>query len=449
MRTNLNKHRTQTQKKINIITLGCSKNLVDSENLLTQLHHQGLAVSHENYQDSSDIVVINTCGFIDQAKEESVNTILDYVGQKEEGGIEQVIVTGCLSERYKDDLKNEIPEVDAWFGTQDMPDLVQHLGADYKQELLGERKTSTDSHFAYLKIAEGCNRPCSFCAIPLMRGKHRSRSIEMLVNEAKFLVRKGVKEIMLIAQDLTYYGIDLYGKRKLNDLLKALSDVEGLRWIRLHYAYPSGFPLDILPTIRERNNICNYLDMPLQHIADPVLKSMRRGINEQRTRNLIDTIRQEVPDIALRTTLLVGHPGETEEAHQALLGFVQDIKFDRLGVFTYSHEENTHAGDQLVDEIPAEVKEARMEEVMEIQQDISLEINRKRIGQNLWSIIDRKENDYFVGRTEYDSPEVDNEVIIRSEEELEPGTFYPVKITDALEYDLIGHVLKDPDDSYL
>lgn len=449
MRTNLNKHRKQAEKSINIITLGCSKNLVDSENLLTQLHHNGLTVSHEDHQNESDIVVINTCGFIDQAKEESVNTILDYVGRKEDGQVEKVIVTGCLSERYKDDLRTEIPEVDAWFGTQDMPDLVQHLGADYKQELLGERKTTTDQHYAYLKIAEGCNRPCSFCAIPLMRGKHQSRSIEMLVNEAKFLVRKGVKEIMLIAQDLTYYGIDLYGKRKLNDLLKALSDVEGLKWIRLHYAYPSGFPLDILPTIRERDNICNYLDMPLQHIADPVLKSMRRGINEKRTRSLIDTIRQEVPEIALRTTLLVGHPGETETDHQALMRFVEDIKFDRLGVFTYSHEENTFAGEKLHDEISEETKERRMEEIMEIQQDISLEINRQRVGQTLQTIIDRKEHDYFVGRTEYDSPEVDNEVIVHTAHPLEPGEFYPVTITDALEYDLIGNVPNNPKDSYL
>lgn len=443
MKTNLHKHSKRLQEKINIVTLGCSKNLVDSENLLTQLDHQGLQVTHEDPGSDASVVVINTCGFIDQAKEESVNTILDYVGRKEAGQVHEVIVTGCLSERYKDDLQTEIPEVDAWFGTQDMPDLVQHLGADYKHELLGERQTTTDSHYAYLKIAEGCNRPCSFCAIPLMRGKHRSRSIEQLVEETAFLIKKGVKEIMLIAQDLTYYGIDVYGKRKLNDLLKSLSDVDGLEWIRLHYAYPSGFPLDILPTMRERSNICNYLDMPLQHVSDTVLKTMRRGINERKTRALIETIRTEVPDIALRTTLLVGHPGETEADHQALLRFVEDSRFDRLGVFTYSHEENTYAGDQFEDLIPAEIKEKRMEEVMEIQQDISLTLNRARIGSTLKTIIDRKEHDYYVGRTEYDSPEVDNEVIVRSKKNLQIGEFYQVKIVDALEYDLMGECIEN------
>ena len=402
-----------------------------------------MQVSHEDPNHEGGIVVINTCGFIDQAKEESVNTILDYVGRKESGQVEEVIVTGCLSERYRDDLQKEIPEVDAWFGTQDMPDLVEHLGADYRHELLGERRTTTDAHYAYLKIAEGCNRPCSFCAIPLMRGKHKSRNIELLVNEAKFLVRKGVKELMLIAQDLTYYGIDFYGKRKLNDLLKALSDVEGLEWIRLHYAYPSGFPMDILPTIAERDNICNYLDMPLQHISNGVLKAMRRGINEERTRKLIDTIREQVPDIALRTTLLVGHPGETEADHQALLKFIEDVRFDRLGVFPYSHEENTHAGEKMEDIISPETKERRLEEIMEVQQEISLEINRTKIGQTLRTIVDRKEHDYYIGRTESDSPEVDNEVIIKTTQELKPGHFYPVRITDALEYDLIGEVAEN------
>lgn len=441
MVNNLPKYKKRQQDKINVITLGCSKNLVDSEVLLSQLHGNGMTATHEAEQSDANVVVINTCGFIDKAKEESVNTILDYVGRKEAGEIEKVVVTGCLSQRYKDDLKEEIPEVDAWFGTQDMPDLVKELGADFKKELIGERNTSTDSHYAYLKIAEGCNRPCSFCAIPLMRGKHNSRSIEFLVKEAEFLVAKGVKELMLIAQDLTYYGIDLYGERKLNDLLLALCEVEGLEWIRLHYAYPSGFPVEILPTIREQAKICNYLDMPLQHISDPVLKTMRRGINSKRTKELVKRIREEVPGLALRTTLLVGHPGESEEDHQELLKFVEEARFDRLGVFTYSHEENTHAGDKYEDLIDEETKERRMEEVMELQQGISLEINRGYIGKTYKTIIDRKESGYYIGRTEFDSPEVDNEVIVHTEKELEIGAFYQVEIQDAMEYDLIGKVL--------
>ncbi|MEL6695737.1 MAG: 30S ribosomal protein S12 methylthiotransferase RimO [Bacteroidota bacterium] len=442
MHTNIAKQQKRAKQNINLITLGCSKNLVDSERLLSQLHGNGLKATHEDYSQDSGIVVINTCGFIDHAKEESVNTILQYADRKAQGLVDQVIVTGCLSQRYKDDLKAEIPEVDAWFGTQDLPDLVNHLGAIYKQELIGERKTTTDSHFAYLKIAEGCNRPCSFCAIPLMRGKHNSRSIEMLVDEAKFLVSKGVKELMLIAQDLTYYGLDLYGKRKLNDLLKALSDVEGLEWIRLHYAYPSGFPTEILPTIRERSNICNYLDMPLQHISDNVLKHMRRGINQKRTEDLVKRIRDEVPGLTLRTTMLVGHPGETEEDHQQLLRFLEEAKFDRLGVFTYSHEENTHAGDKMEDLIDPEIKEQRKEEVMELQQDISFELNRVKVGQTLRTLIDREEDGYYVGRTEADSPEVDNEVIIRTDQSLQQGEFYPIQITDAMEYDLMGQLVR-------
>lgn len=435
------KYKKKQEDKINVITLGCSKNLVDSEVLLAQLHGNGVEASHEEEQSDANVVVINTCGFIDKAKEESVNTILDYVGRKEAGEVEKVVVTGCLSERYKDDLKNEIPEVDAWFGTQDMSDLVQHLGADYKKELLGERESTAASHYAYLKIAEGCNRPCSFCAIPLMRGKHNSRSIEFLVKEAEFLVQKGVKEIMLIAQDLTYYGIDLYGERRLKDLLLALCEVDGLEWIRLHYAYPSGFPVEILPLIREQEKICKYLDMPLQHISDNVLKSMRRGINSKRTRELVKKIREEVPGLALRTTLLVGHPGEEESDHQELLEFIKETKFDRLGVFTYSHEENTHAGEKFEDLIDEETKERRMEEVMELQQEISLEINRSHIGKTYKAIIDRKESGYFVGRTEFDSPEVDNEVMIQSEKELEIGAFYEVYIQDALEYDLIARLV--------
>lgn len=426
-------------KKINLITLGCSKNLVDSEVLLAQLHGGGLEATHEAENSDAGIVVINTCGFIDQAKEESVNTILDYVGRKERGEVDKVIVTGCLSQRYKDDLIQEIPEVDGWFGTMDMPDLVRALGVDYKKELLGERTPVTDGHYAYLKIAEGCNRPCSFCAIPLMRGKHQSRSIEFLVKEAEHLASRGVRELMLIAQDLTYYGLDLYGKRRLDDLLNALADVKGIDWIRLHYAYPSGFPMEVLPVIRERATICNYLDIPLQHISDNVLKTMRRGINHRRTCELMDRIREEVPGIALRTTLLVGHPGETEEDHQELLQFIKTYRFDRLGVFTYSHEENTYGGDTYEDLIPEEVKERRRDEVMELQQEISFELNREKVGKTFKTLIDREEDGYFVGRTEFDSPEVDNEVIIQ-DADLQVGEFYEVLITDAMEYDLIGKV---------
>lgn len=425
-------------KAINVITLGCSKNLVDSEVLLAQLKGNNITATHEAERTNAGIVVINTCGFIDCAKEESVNTILDYIEQKEQGLVEKVYVTGCLSERYRDDLKVEMPEVDGFFGTNDMPDLLKSLGVDYKKELLGERVLTTDSHYAYLKIAEGCNRPCSFCAIPLMRGKHQSRSIEFLVQEAKFLVAKGVKEIMLIAQDLTYYGIDIYGKRELDNLLKQLSEVEGLEWIRLHYAYPSGFPLEILKTMKERDNICNYLDIPLQHISDNVLQKMRRGINRRRTEELIAQIRSEIPDITLRTTMLVGHPGETEADHLELLDFIKTQKFDRLGVFTYSHEENTHAH-QYEDDVTEEDKNRRKDEIMELQQEISFEKNRLKKGKTYKTIIDRKESNYYVGRTESDSPEVDNEVIIY-DKNLKIGSFYNVEITDALEYDLVGKV---------
>ncbi|MFN0203963.1 MAG: 30S ribosomal protein S12 methylthiotransferase RimO [Bacteroidia bacterium] len=434
--------RTKPYKKdaaaINIITLGCSKNLVDSEVLLSQLQGNKMKATHEAENSRAGIVVINTCGFIDKAKEESVNTILDYLHLKEKGKVDKVYVTGCLSQRYKPELQAEMPEVDGFFGTQDMQDLVKTLGADYKKELVGERVLTTDSHYAYLKIAEGCNRPCSFCAIPLMRGKHDSRSIEFLVKEAEFLVSKGVKEIMLIAQDLTYYGLDIYGKRKLNDLLLHLSDVKGLDWIRLHYAYPSGFPTEILQTMRERENICNYLDIPLQHISDNVLKQMRRGINRERTEALIQQIREEVPNLTLRTTLLVGHPGETEQDHEELLDFIQKFKMDRLGVFTYSHEENTHAFG-MKDDVTTEDKERRRDEIMELQQDISFELNRLKVGKTFKTLIDRKEGDYFVGRTEADSPEVDNEVMVTGNN-LKIGNFYEVKITDATEYDLMGSV---------
>lgn len=428
------------KKHINVITLGCSKNLVDSERLITQLQGSGVSVSHEADYGAEDIVVVNTCGFIDRAKEESVNMILEQVARKSRGEVEKVYVTGCLSERYKDDLALEIPEVDAYFGTRDLEALTQTLGADYKHELLGERHTVTEAHYAYLKIAEGCNRPCSFCAIPLMRGKHQSRTIEQLVAETQFLVSKGVREIMLIAQDLTYYGIDLYGKRKLNDLLQRLSDVEGLEWLRLHYAYPSGFPLDILPVMRDRDNICNYLDIPLQHISDSVLRHMRRGINKQKTLELMDTIRSQVPEIALRSTFLVGHPGETESDHQELLEFIAKYKLDRIGVFTYSHEEKTYAGDTMEDTVPEEDKIRRKNEVMELQQDISLELNRKKIGQTLKVVIDRQEHSTFIGRTEYDSPEVDNEILLQGVG-LQTGKFYMARVTDAMEYDLIGEVV--------
>lgn len=441
MHTNLHKAEQRAKEKINIITLGCSKNLVDSEVLMSQLKVGGKDVTHEAEQSDAGIVVVNTCGFIDEAKQESIDTILDYAERKEQGLIDKLIVTGCLSARYKDELQAEIPLVDSWYGNQqDLPKLVKDLGVDFKKELIGERKVTSDGHYAYLKIAEGCNRPCSFCAIPLMRGKHGSRTIESLVDEARFLVSKGVKEIMLIAQDLTYYGIDLYGKRRLADLMKHLSDIEGLEWIRLHYAYPSGFPMDVLPVMRERSNICNYLDMPLQHASDQVLKAMRRGITRKRTEDLVKAIRDEVPEITLRTTFLVGHPGEDEQAHEELMEFVEQGRFDRLGVFTYSHEESTHAGDNMEDLIPQEVKEARRDEIMDLQQDISLELNREKVGKTLKCLVDREEGQYIVGRTEADSPEVDNEVLIKTDQELPVGEFVHVRITDAMEYDLIGEV---------
>jgi len=434
------KTRTRKTNRINLITLGCSKNLVDSENLLTQLRGNGIDALHEAPNDGeAQVVIINTCGFIDRAKEESVQTILDYADKKQRGLVDQVFVTGCLSERYRDDLQTELPEVDGFFGTMDMPALLARLGADYKQELVGERLTTTASHYAYLKISEGCNRPCGFCAIPLMRGQHRSHSIEELVGEARFLVSRGVKELMLIAQELTFYGIDLYGKRRLDDLLRALSDVEGLRWIRLHYAYPAGFPTEVLPVMAERANICNYLDLPLQHAADAVLRRMRRGITRQKTEDLVARIRAEVPGVAIRTTMLVGYPGETEADHHELLDFIERMRFDRLGVFTYSHEEGTHAH-QFADDVPAEVKQARADELMGVQQDISLEINRGRVGQTLPVLIDRREGQHYVGRTEYDSPEVDNEVLITSAQRLSVGEFYPVTVTDAAEFDLFGAV---------
>lgn len=429
------------KESVNIITMGCSKNLVDSENMLTQLRGNDINAEHES-NNESDVVIINTCGFIDNAKEESVNTILDYVGAKEEGKVKKVYVTGCLSERYREDLQKEIPQVDAFFGTLELPLLLKKFNADYKHELVGERITTTANHFAYLKIAEGCDRPCSFCAIPLMRGKHVSRPIEELVLEAKNLVKNGTKEIMLIAQDLTFYGLDIYKKRELSTLLRSLSDIEGLEWIRLHYAYPAGFPMDVIDVMAERDNICNYLDIPLQHGSSEILKSMRRGIDREKTEQLIADIRVKIPDIAIRTTLIAGYPGETEAHYEEMLQFVEDMKFDRLGVFTYSHEENTHAH-SLEDDVPEEVKQERANEIMEIQQGIAFESNQKLVGKELKVLFDRKEGGNFIGRTEFDSPEVDNEVLVAAEEVYIPlGSFQKVRITDCSEFDLYAELVK-------
>jgi ribosomal protein S12 methylthiotransferase len=422
--------------KINIVTLGCSKNIVDSEVLMGQLKGNNMQVSHESEQLDFGTVIINTCGFIDNAKQESIDTILKYVDLKERGDIEKVYVTGCLSQRYKDDLEKEIPNVDAYFGTNDLARILKTLGADYKHELIGERLITTPSHFAYFKIAEGCNRPCSFCAIPLMRGGHVSKSIEDLVKEAKLLAKNGTKELILIAQDLTYYGLDIYNERKLADLLRHLSDVEGIDWIRMQYAYPSQFPMDVLDVMNERSNICKYLDMPLQHITDNMLKSMRRGITKRRTIELINDIRERVPNIALRTTLIAGYPGETEKDVEEVIDFVEKMKFDRLGVFTYSHEENTHAY-TLVDDVPEEIKQERADQIMAVQQDISLALNQAKVGKQYKVLIDRIEKDHFVGRTEFDSPEVDNEVLITATDEyLRIGDFVNVEIESAAEFDL-------------
>lgn len=423
--------------RVNIITLGCSKNRVDSEVLLTQLRGNQIEAEHES-RKKSNIVIINTCGFIDKAKEESIQAIVEYAEKKKKGKIEKLFVTGCLSERYKNDLIQELPEVDGFFGTMELPALLQKFQANYKKELIGERQITTDSHYAYLKISEGCNRPCSFCAIPLMRGKHVSRSIESLIKEAQFLVSRGVKEIILIAQDLTFYGLDLYHERKLADLLYQLSDIQGLEWIRLQYAYPAGFPLDILKPIKERPNICKYLDMPLQHASNNMLKSMKRGITKEKTYDLLQTIKQEVPNIALRTTFIVGYPNETEQDFQELCDFVQEIEFDRVGVFTYSHEENT-AAYQLEDNIPEVEKEQRKAEVMYLQQEISWKKNQEKVGQTLKVLVDRKEGQFYIGRTEYDSPEVDNEVVLEAQA-LKIGEFYNVYIEKAEEFDLFGKI---------
>jgi ribosomal protein S12 methylthiotransferase len=427
--------RTKSLKKnkINVITLGCSKNIYDSEVLMGQLKASGKEVVHE---DEGNIVVINTCGFIDNAKAESVNTILEYTQKKEEGLIDKVFVTGCLSERYKPDLQKEIPNVDQYFGTTELPALLKALGADYKHELLGERLTTTPKNYAYLKIAEGCDRPCSFCAIPLMRGKHVSQTIEKLVQESKNLAVNGVKELILIAQDLTYYGLDIYKKRNLAELLEALVKVEGIEWIRLHYAFPSGFPTDVLEVMKREPKICNYIDIPLQHASDSILKSMKRGTTLQKTTDLMQKFREMVPNIAIRTTLIVGYPGETQEDFEILKKFVQEMKFDRLGCFTYSHEENTTAY-QLNNNIPEEVKQARANEVMELQSQISWDLNQEKIGKTFRCVIDRKEGEHFVGRTEFDSPDVDNEVLVNASKfYLKTGDFAMLRITDATEFDL-------------
>ena len=429
--------RTKSIKKnrINVITLGCSKNIYDSEVLMGQLRASGKEVVHEK---EGNIVVINTCGFIDNAKEESVNTILEQIQKKETGAVDKVYVTGCLSERYKPDLEKEIPQVDQYFGTTDLPQLLKVLEADYQHELVGERILTSPKHFAYMKIAEGCDRPCSFCAIPLMRGKHRSTPIEDLVKQAKHLAKEGVKELILIAQDLTYYGLDLYKKRRLADLLKELVRVEGIEWIRLHYAFPTGFPEDVLEVMREEDKICNYLDIPLQHIADPILKSMRRGTTEAKTTALLDKFREEVPQIVLRTSLIVGYPGETEADFETLKNWVKAMRFERLGCFTYSHEENTHAH-QLVDDVPEEVKQERSNAIMEIQSQISWEHNQSCIGKVYRCLIDRKEGNHYVGRTYMDSPDVDNEVLIDATQHyLKQGEFIKIKITEASDYDLVG-----------
>lgn len=428
--------------KVNIVTLGCSKNLVDSEVLLTQLRGNGIDATHEAKQDDASVVVINTCGFIDNAKQESIDTILRYVDAKEEGIVDKVYVTGCLSERYKNDLEKEIPEVDAWFGTRDLSRLLKTFKADYKHELVGERILTNPSHFAYLKISEGCDRPCSFCAIPLMRGGHISRPMEELVKEAKGLAKAGTKELLLIAQDSTYYGLDLYKKRNLADLLKNLSDVEGIDWIRLHYAFPSAFPMDALEVMAERSNICKYIDIPLQHGSTRMLQLMRRGITREKTEQLLDTIREKVPGIAIRTTMIAGHPQETQAEFDEMINFIDRSRFDRLGVFAYSHEENTHSG-TFIDDVPADVKQQRVDEVMELQQGISYELNQAKIGKTYKVLIDRKEGGEFIGRTEHDSPEVDNEVIISAQENyLRIGDFVNVKVEDASEFDLYGAVVK-------
>jgi len=435
------KTKTLKKNKVNVVTLGCAKNVFDSEVMMAQLKANAYDVSHESEEQDASIVIINTCGFIDNAKEESINTILAWAREKEKGNVDQLMVTGCLTERYRDVIERDIPEVDAVFGTRELPRLLKTLKADYKHELVGERLLTTPSHYAYFKISEGCDRPCSFCAIPLMRGKHLSTPMEDLVKQAKGLVKNGVKELILIAQDLTFYGLDIYKERKLSDLLKHLSDIEGLDWIRLQYAYPSGFPLDVLDVMKERENICNYLDMPLQHGTTKMLQAMRRGITREKTDELIATIRDRVPNIALRTTLITGFPGETKDDFAELVSWVEQTRFDRLGVFTYSHEENTHAF-SLKDDVSAKEKKRRADFIMEVQSEISLEKNQEKVGRELKVLIDRAEGPYFIGRTEYDSPEVDNEVIIHAPDQyLRIGDFVNVRVSSAEQYDLMGELI--------
>ncbi|HEY8928472.1 MAG TPA: 30S ribosomal protein S12 methylthiotransferase RimO [Mucilaginibacter sp.] len=439
----ISKPTVQTKPRVNVVTLGCSKNIYDSEILMGQLKGNSFDVVHEAERVASDdIIVINTCGFIDNAKQESIDTILQYSELKDQGKVGKVIVTGCLSERYKPELEAEIGNVDSWFGTNDLQNLLSSVGANYKHELIGERLLTTPKHFAYFKIAEGCNRPCSFCAIPLMRGKHLSTPIEQLVKDAQALAKNGTKELILIAQDLTYYGLDLYGKRNLDELLRNLSDVNGIEWIRLQYAYPSGFPMEILDVMNERENICKYMDMPLQHISDNMLKSMRRGTTKQKTIDLVNEIRDRVPGIAMRTTLITGYPGETEQDFEEMKTWVEETKFDRLGCFTYSHEEKTHAY-SLVDDVPDEVKQERADAIMEIQQGISFDNNQDKVGHTFKVLVDKKDGGYFVGRTEFDSPEVDNEVLIdASVDYATVGSFVNVQVDSAEDFDLYGHIVK-------
>ena len=433
---------TIAKPRVNVVTLGCSKNTYDSEVLMGQLKGNHFDVVHEAEAGLNDIIVINTCGFIDNAKQESIDTILQYSELKEQGKVGKVIVTGCLSERYKPELEAEITNVDSWFGTNDLQNLLSSVGANYKHELIGERLLTTPSHFAYFKIAEGCNRPCSFCAIPLMRGKHMSTPMDQLIKNAESLAKNGTKELILIAQDLTYYGLDLYGKRNLDELLRRLSDVNGIDWIRLQYAYPSGFPMEILDVMTERDNICKYLDMPLQHISDNMLKSMRRGITKQKTIDIVNEIRDKVPGIAMRTTLITGYPGETQQDFEEMAQWVENTRFDRLGCFTYSHEEKTHAH-SLVDNVPEEVKQDRVDAIMEIQQGISFDKNQEKIGNTYKVLIDKKDGGYFIGRTEFDSPEVDNEVLIdASQHYATVGSFVNVKIDSAEDFDLYGQIVK-------
>lgn len=436
------KTKTLKKNKVNVVTLGCSKNLVDSEVLMGQLKANKFQVEHESKDDDHQIVIINTCGFVDNAKQESIDTILRYVEAKKEGAVEKVYVTGCLSERYKSDLEKEIPEVDAYFGTRDLPKILKTLKADYKHELVGERLLTTPQHYAYFKISEGCDRPCSFCAIPLMRGVHQSVEIDELVKRAKTLAAKGTKELLLIAQDLTYYGLDIYKKRELANLLDRLSDVEGIDWLRLHYAFPSGFPMEVLDVMNKRSNVCNYLDMPLQHISDNMLGSMRRGITKQKTIDLVNKIRDKVPGIALRTTLIAGYPGETKKDHEEMLRWVEETRFERLGIFTYSHEENTHAFN-LKDDVSETIKKKRADAVMQVQQEISLQLNQQKVGQEFKVLFDRKESDYFVGRTEFDSPDVDNEVLVKATDSnyIRIGDFANVKVTEASDFDLYANLI--------